>query len=760
MNPGNREDILPPNDPAFRGQVGKTVADSTPSWPEEAHAPQGAPNVIVILLDDLGFGQSSCYGGQINTPHIDRLAAEGLRYNNFHTTGLCSPSRAALLTGRNHHSVGFSTIAELSTGFPGSHGYLPRNCATLAEVLKQHRYNTMCVGKWHLAPAHHTTAAGPFDRWPLGLGFERFYGFLAGETDHWHPVLTVDNHRAPKPETGGYHFSEDMTDRAIGMLRDQQQTATGKPFFMYVAYGAPHCPLHVAPEWIAKYKGRFDAGWDAAREDIFARQKALGVVPADAKLPERNPGVKPWDTLDADEKKLYARLMEVFAGFVEHTDAQIGRLLDELKHLQIDDNTLVIFASDNGASQEGGSSGTLNTETFRNLVQMTVPEMLTQYDEIGGPNTDPHYPKGWGMAGNTPFKRWKRETHRGGNTDPLIVRWPARIKDHGAIRTQYHHLVDLYPTLLELIGLPVPTSVNGIEQSPLEGVSMAATLFDAAAPRVKKVQHYEMFGSRAIWADGWSAVTWHAPGTDWESEAWELYHTDSDFTQHDNLADSQPGRLAELKALWWQLAEKHKVLPLDDRGRERMIDPQRPKAFVPRPVYRYYAGTSPVPSNCRPMLINRSHRVTAHVETFPGRGDGVLMVAGSAISGWLLHIENGHVEYLQNDLKRHYSRVRAPQPLSPGKHVIEVEFTATARGEGSVRLLIDGAEAVGPTPMRTAQLMLSPLHEGLCVGRLWGSSPSGHDMHGPNAFQGEIDVIEIALGAMLDLPMLTGNPDA
>ena len=755
----SREDILPPDDPAFRGSIADTFSQSTADWPQERRAPAGAPNVLVILLDDLGFGQSGCYGGLIDTPHVDRLAAKGLRYTNFHTTGLCSPSRAALLTGRNHHSVGFAAISEMSSGFPGSHAFLPKSAATLAEVLKQNGYSTFAVGKWHLAPAQHTSAAGPFDRWPLGMGFERFYGFLPGETDHWHPMLTIDNHRTPAPHREGYHLSEDLVDQAIRMLRDQQQVATGRPFFMYLAFGAPHCPFHAPTSYIERYRGRFDLGWDRAREAIFERQKALGIVPADAVLPPRNPGIAAWDALSDDERTVYARLQETFAGFVEHTDAQIGRMLEALDQLGVSDNTIVMFMSDNGASQEGGTSGTLNTERFRNLISTPVSEMLEQLDKIGSADTDPHYPKGWGMAGNTPFRRWKRDTHRGGNADPFIVSWPQRIRDSGAIRTHYHHLTDLYPTLLELIGLTVPTRVNGVDQMPLEGVSMAASLFDASAPRVKQVQHYEMLGSRAIWADGWTAVTWHRPGVPWESEAWELYHQDEDFTQAKDLAASRPDKLAELQALWWERARQFKVLPLDDRGRERWVDPTRPPAFETRERYRYYPGTSPVPSNTRPVLLNRSHRIVANIAIQPGLTDGTLCGVGSAIGGWALFVKDGHVCYAHNALKMTYDLLRAPLPLAPGSHRVEFEFTALERGRGTARLLVDGVEVVGASEVRTAPMMTSPMHEGLMIGRLWGSSPAWRDIEAPFEFQGQIDHVDVILGETLVLKQSSGRAE-
>ena len=429
-------DVLPPEPRPFAGTIATSYKDAESDWPDPVRPPTDAPNVVVILLDDLGFGQLACYGGPIEAPNITALAEGGLRYTNFHTTALCSPTRAALLTGRNHHSVGFATIAEMASGFPGSNAFLPKTAATIAEVLKQTGYSTYCAGKWHLTPTAESTAAGPFDRWPLGQGFERFYGFLPGEVDQWHPMITVDNHRIETPregrDGGDYHVSEDIVDQLITMIRDQQQVASGRPFFAYLPFGAPHCPFHAPQEFIDVYRGRFDEGWDVERQRTFEKQKAMGIIPSNSDLPERNEEVPLWDDLDDDSKRLFARLHETYCGFVDHTDAQIGRLIDALRELDVFDDTVVIFASDNGASAEGGNRGTTNTERFRNLMNMSVAEMLPQIDELGGPHTDPHYPMGWSMAGNAPFKRWKRHTHRGGNTDPMIVHWPNRIPSAAA----------------------------------------------------------------------------------------------------------------------------------------------------------------------------------------------------------------------------------------------------------------------------------------------------------------------------------------
>jgi arylsulfatase A-like enzyme len=488
--------------------------------------------------------------GPIATPYIDKLAASGLQYVDFHTTALCSPSRGALLTGRNHHSIGLAAITEAATGYPGNYGSIPKSAATIVEVLKQNGYNTFTLGKWHLAPYTTYTAAGPFDRWPLGLGFEKYYGFIGGETDQWAPLLVQDNQFIDTPRRDGYHLSVDLVDKTIAYIRDQQQANTGRPFFAYLAFGAAHAPLHAPQEFIAKYKGRFDQGWDKVREETYERQKQLGVIPPDTVLSPPNPGVQAWTDLTENQKKVYTCLQEVFASFLEHTDQQIGQLVAALDIMGLRDNTLIVLLSDNGASQEGLRDGTANTDRYRNYFPDTVEEMLKVIDKLGGPETDPHYPMGWSMAGNAPFKRWKQDVHHGGDTDPLIISWPARLRDAGTQRRQYHHLVDIVPTLLEVTRLPAPKSVNGVEQMPLPGVSMAYTFDTPNAPTQKKVQYYEMLGSRAIWAEGWTAGTWHKKDAPWDDDTWELYHTDKDFSQAKDLASQHPAKLKELQDLW------------------------------------------------------------------------------------------------------------------------------------------------------------------------------------------------------------------
>ncbi len=714
-------DLPPPNslpyDPTpFRGEIKNTYNESTADWPDPVRPPSDAPNVVVIMFDDLGFGQLGCYGGPISTPEIDALAASGLRYNNFHTTALCSPSRAALLTGRNHHSIGFSAIAEMASGFPGHNAFLPKSAASIAEVLRLNGYSTYCNGKWHLTPTAEATAAGPFDRWPLGLGFERFYGFLPGEVDQWHPMITVDNHRVHTPTDEGYHLSEDLVDNAIAMIRDQQQVSSGRPLFTYLPFGAVHCPFHAPAEYIHKYRGKFDQGWDEVRLETFERQKEIGIIPANSELPPRNPGVKPWVDHSEVEQKVYARLMETFAGMVEHTDAQIGRLMEALRELEIDDNTVVMVMSDNGASQEGMRHGTTNTERFRNLMPMSAEEMLPFLDQLGGHDTDPHYPTGWAMAGNAPFRRAKRDTHRGGNTDPMVIHWPAKITDPGSIRSQYHHITDLYPTILELAGLPTPTTVNGVEQMPLEGMSFAPTVTDAGAPEVKSVQYYEMLGSRAIYHDGWMAVTWHKPGTDWDDDPWELYDQRVDYTQAHDLAAAQPKKLAELVALWWDEARAHNVLPLDDRGRDRFVDPTRPTASEKRDVYKYYAGTTPIPNPSLPVILNSPHSFTARFTLKAAGDEGMLVAHGGGLAGWSLYVRDRKVHYVNNYLKIEMQRQATDGELPVGHEIaVRYEWEPTARGVGNVKLFVDDVLSTEAHDVKTAPMGYSMVQEGLVV---------------------------------------------
>jgi arylsulfatase A-like enzyme len=588
---------------AFNGVVGRTYDTSEQAWPEPRRAKEGMPNVLFIVLDDVGFGQIGCYGGPIKTPHMDALAENGLRFNNMHTTALCSPTRACILTGRNHHSNAMACITEGSTGFPGYNANIPFENGFLSEILLQNGYNTFAIGKWHLTPADQISAAGPYDRWPLGRGFERYYGFMGGETHQYYPELVYDNHQVEPPKTPeeGYHLTEDLVDKAISFIADSKQVAPDKPFFMYFCPGAMHAPHHVTKEWIDKYKGAFDDGWDVYREKVFARQKEMGLVPADAELSRHDPDVAPWDSLSADEKRLYAHMMEVYAGFMEHTDFHMGRLFDFLKSLDEFDNTLIMLVSDNGASSEGGPTGSVNETLFFNNVKEDLQTNLAQIDALGDPTTFNHYPWGWTWAGNTPFRRWKRETYRGGICDPFIMHFPNGFKARGEVRTQYSHVIDWMPTVLELLNVEPPTFIKGVQQSPIEGVSFAHALDAADAASKHHTQYFEMMGHRSVYHDGWRAVCpWPGPSfseavvgfgnpisaeklTELDAKGWELYHVAQDFAENHNLAGENRDKLIEMIATWYVEAGKYNVLPVDGRGVARAAD-ERPQITKTGPI--------------------------------------------------------------------------------------------------------------------------------------------------------------------------------
>ena len=563
---------LPLPEPPFKGVVGKTYVDSKEDWPAVPKPPDGAPNVVVILLDDLGFGQVSTFGGPVTTPELDKLAAQGLRYNRFHTTAVCGPSRAALITGRNHHNCGSGFLAEWATGFPSYNNMIPKSTATIGAVLKGNGYSTGWFGKNHNTPDWESSVAGPFDRWPTGMGFDYFYGFIGGETNQYYPVL-FENTSAVEPNISpeeGYHF---MADKAINWMRYCKSVAPQKPFFAYFAPGAAHAPHHSPKAWREKFKGKFDAGWDKVREATYRRQLELGVIPPDARLTPRPEWVQSWDLLSADEKRLYAVFMENFAGYLAYTDAECGRLLEAVRELPDADNTLVFFiVGDNGASSEGGFSGTANEVMNLNGIPSKMEEILKIIDNIGGPDTEPHYPLGWAWAGNAPFQ-WVKQvaSHLGGTRNPMVVSWPAKIKDAGGVRSQFTHLIDIVPTILEAAGIPAPKSVDGIAQKPLDGVSIASTFASAKAKPVRQRQYFEIITNRAIYDKGWTACAQHtlpwrqdaAPGH-WEKDKWELYNLDDDFSEANDLAAKNPKKLAELKALFDQEAKKSHVYPFDD----------------------------------------------------------------------------------------------------------------------------------------------------------------------------------------------------
>jgi arylsulfatase len=577
---------------AFTGVVGRTHDQSEPAWPEPPRSREGAPNVLFIVLDDTGFGHLGCYGSPIATPNLDSLAEGGVLYSNMHTTALCSPTRACILTGRNHHSNNMACITEGSTGYLGYNANIPFENGFLSEMLLQHGYNTYAVGKWHLTPVDQVSAAGPYDRWPLGRGFERYYGFLGGDTHQYYPELVYDNHIVEQEKTPeeGYHLTEDLVDKAISFIADTKQVAPNKPFFMYFAPGAMHAPHHVTKEWADKYKGMFDDGWDAYREKVFAKQKERGIVPQDAELSRHDPDVQDWDALPEDERRLYARMMEVFAGFLEHTDFHLGRLFDFLKKIGEFEDTLIMVISDNGSSAEGGPTGSVNESNFFNFVPESVEENLKALNDLGGPEYFNHFAWGWTWAGNTPFRRWKRETYRGGISDPFIVHYPNGIQAKGQVRTQYTHAIDMVPTVLDLLGFDPPASIKGVTQSPIEGYSFAHTFEDGEAPGKHRTQYFEMLGHRSLYHDGWRAVCpWPGPSfaeagtgfgnpipaeklTELDANNWELYHVAEDFAENHDVSAENRERLIEMIAQWYVEAGKYNVLPIDGRGSQRVAD--------------------------------------------------------------------------------------------------------------------------------------------------------------------------------------------
>jgi arylsulfatase A-like enzyme len=721
----------------FRGVVGRTWRESTPWWPEPARPPAGAPNVVVMVLDDVGFADLGCFGSDVETPNIDGLAADGLRFNNFHTTALCSPTRSSLLTGRNHHSVGMAVVSNWDTGFPGARGRVAHSAATLGEVLSLNGYHTFAVGKWHLAPTDETTAVGPYDHWPCQRGFDRFYGFLDGATDQWCPDLVADNHRIDPPRREGYHLTEDLVDQAIALVRDGRSVLPEQPFFLYLCFGTAHYPIHAPRPYVDKYRGRFDRGWDAEREARLARQLAMGVVPPGTDLAPRNDGVPAWSELTADEQRLAARLQEAYAGMLDHTDAQIGRLLGELERLGARDDTLVILMSDNGATLEGGPLGHLNYMRFINGLPLDVDDALARLDEIGGPTTSPAYPMGWGMASNTPLKRYKQNTHGGGVRDPLVISWPGHIDDVGAIRGQYHHVTDIVPTVLELAGIDAPSEIKGVAQQPIEGVSMAGAIRDAGAPTAKSVQYFEMLGNRGIWHDGWKAVAYHLPGSDFEDDRWELYHLANDFSECHDLAAAEPQRLRQLVELWWAEAGSHHVLPLDDRILERFHVP-KPRPITTRSTFTYHAGAC-LPSDGAPNIKDVSYAIVADVDR---RGDGTIVACGDRFSGYVLYVRDGRLVHDYNAAGTHHVvRSTVEVPMGPAR--LEYRFTRTGDLRGTGELWIDGRPAGSIELPRTLGVHDSPA--GLNVGRT-RLSAIAEDYAAPFPFDGTIERVQFTLG--------------
>jgi arylsulfatase len=707
--------------------------------------------VLYIVLDDVGFGALGCYGGPIDTPNIDRIAANGLRYGQWHTTALCSPTRSCLLTGRNHTANGMACISEAAVGFPGANGHIPPECATLAEVLVEQGFSTAMVGKWHLCAEDEMNLASTKRNWPIGRGFERFYGFLGAETNQWYPDLVHDNHPVEQPATPeqGYHFSVDITDKALDYIGDVKAIAPDRPVFLYYAPGCAHAPHQVPREWADRYRGRFDAGYEAMRERILARQKEMGLVPADTELPPLNPigtpetrtgpdgkpfpeldYTKPWNTLSDDEKRLFARMAEVYAGFVSHCDDQIGRLLDYLEDIEELDNTIIVVVSDNGASGEGGPTGSVNENKFANGVPDDLAENLAKLDELGGTKTYNHYPNGWAMAFNTPFKMWKRYSFNGGTSDPCIFSWPAGIAARGETRDQYHHAIDVVPTLLDCIGIELPDTVKGYTQHPVQGVSMRYSFDAANIPTAKRTQFYSMLGTRGIWHDGWKAVTTHPAISGWghfPEDTWELYHCQVDRSELRDLAAEEPVRLAELVGLWFHEAGANQALPLDDRAAVEIVTTPRPQLAPPRNRYVYRPGGAEVPESVAVNIRNRSYSIGALVDIPEPGAAGVLFSHGGRFGGHALYVKDNRLHYVYNFLGSEEQKISASEDLPTGqKLILAASFEkdgedppGTAHG---VMSLYYGDRKVGTGRIKTQAGRFSLAGEGLHAGRDSGES--------------------------------------
>lgn len=727
----------------FKGVVNLDITKSTPDWGPYAQpvAPEGSPNVLYIVLDDVGFSAMQPYGGLIETPNINRIAERGLTYTNFHTTALCSPTRSSLLTGRNHTTNSMASITEAAAGFPNSSGHIPFECGNIAEVLGERGWNTYMVGKWHLCPEDEMNLASTRRQWPLGRGFERFYGFLGAETNQWYPDLVHDNHPVDQPASPeeGYHFGTDITDRALAFIRDAKAVAPEKPFLLYYCPGACHAPHHVPQEWSDRYRGKFDMGYEVYREQVFQRQKTLGILPEHAELSPINPyvdrtskdgktwpeldTVRPWDSLTDDEKRLFARMAEVYAGFLSHADHEIGRLLDYLEQSGQLDNTLIVLVSDNGASGEGGPNGSVNENKLFNGLPDKIEENLDHLDVLGTPLTYNHYPTGWAWAFNTPFKMWKRyANYEGGTADPMIVSWPERITEHG-VRTQYTHAVDIVPTVYDAFGIEAPETLRGYTQFPLEGVSFLASFDDPAARTGKQTQFYSMGGTRAIWHDGWKAAALSPAAPDcwagYPSQEWELFNTDLDPTECHDIADEHPDKLRELIDLWWVQAGMYNALPLENRGVVEILTTERPQIAKPRNRYVYYPGCAEVPESVAPDTRNRSFTVAVEADIETAEASGVLFSHGARFGGHALYVKDGRLKYVYNWVGMFEQVVESDVPIETGPAVFSASFERegdTMPAEGTLTLHI-GETKVGEGRIRTQPGRFSIAGEGLNIGR-------------------------------------------
>ena len=744
--------IAEPNYPHEK-QLDARNAKAPPRF--EVKAPAGAPNVVVFLIDDIGFGHPGTYGGQVPMPTLDRLANNGLRYNRFHTTALCSPTRVALLTGRNHHTNNAGAIMEIATAFPGNTGARPQSVTPLAEILRQNGYSTAAFGKYHETAPWEVSVSGPFDRWPTHSGFDKFYGFIGGETNQWAPLVYDGSVKVEVPHDPNYHFTTDMTNQAIAWIRAQQSLTPDKPFFTYVATGATHAPHHVPKDWIAKFKGKFDGGWDKYREETLARQKQLGVVPQNAKLAPKPADIKDWEKLTADEKKLFARQMEVFAAFAAHTDYEIGRVVKAIEDMGELDNTLIVYeVGDNGASAEGGMSGMFNEMTYFNGVAETVPDMVKHIDQWGDPTTFPHMAAGWAVAGNTPFT-WTKQVaaNFGGTRNPLVVSWPARIKAKGEMRSQFSHVIDIAPTVLEAAGIPEPKTVNGVVQQPIEGVSMVYSFDDAKAAGRHKTQYFEMFGNRAIYNEGWVAATVHkapwerSPKVKLADDVWQLYNVDEDFSESTDLAAQNPAKLKELQALFMQEAERYRVLPIDDRSIER-FDPAvagRPDLMAGRKSLTVYEGMTGMMENAFINVKNQSVTITAEVESSPSGTNGVILCQGGRFGGWSLYVKNGKPAYTYNFVGLKEFTVNSSEQLPAGKSTIKLDFAydGNGRGKGGVATLYIKDKKVGSGRVESTNANIFSADDAADVGVDEGTNVSSAYPQRGNKFTGKIEKVRI-----------------
>jgi arylsulfatase A-like enzyme len=745
---------LPPPPPKFGGQIGLDAAQSKPYWPPKVVPPKDAPNVLLIMTDDAGYGVAGTFGGVIPTPALDRIAKIGLRYTQFHSTALCSPTRAALITGRNHHSVGFGVITEQSTGYPGYNSIIGPENATVGEILKQNGYATSWFGKEHNTPSFQYTIAGPYDQWPVGMGFEYFYGFMGGETDQWTPYL-FRNQTQIFPWVGkpGYNLITDMADEAIKYMRDLNAAAPDKPFFLYYVPGATHAPHQPKPEWSEKFKGKFDMGWNALREQIFANQKRLGVIPANTQLTPWPDDLPKWDTLDAESKKLFARQAEVFAGYAAYVDDEIGRVIQAVEDLGKLDNTLIIYITgDNGTSAEGSTIGTPNVMTSYQGIPGPVPEQMKFYDVWGSAKTYPHMSVAWSWAFDTPFK-WTKEiaSHFGGTRQGMAIAWPNRIKDAGGIRTQFHHMIDIVPTILEAAGITAPVMVNGIAQKPIEGVSMAYT-FDKAnadAPSKRTTQYFEMMGDRAIYHDGWIASTtppvgpWVLPRPKLPNVIsgykWELYNIAEDYSQSNDLAARMPDKLREMQELFLVEASKYNVFPLDNSAVERLLTP-RPSDTAGRNTFTYSGELSGLDPADAPSILNRSYTITAEVEVPQGGGEGMIATLGGRFGGYGLYLLKGKPVFLYNFLDLERFRWEGQQALAPGKHTIVFDFTYDGPGfgkSGTGVLKVDDREVANKKVPHTIPFLMA-LDETFDVGIDTRTPVNDNDYQLPFRFTGKI----------------------